>query len=75
MKDFMNEIFHDEPKILGTADKINSLLYAIKRKFTFTNLEYGLKTLRIAKYSKDSFLRLKALRRLANLEDLDGEKD
>lgn len=70
----MNEIFQDEPRILSRAEKLNSFLYDIARKFSFTKLEYGLKTLGIAKYSDDCFLRLKALRRLANLEDLDGEK-
>lgn len=74
IKDIMNEIFLDEPpKISGKTDQIKSMLYDIKRKFTLTHLEYGLKTLGIAKSSEDSFLRLKALRRLANLHDLDGK--
>lgn len=73
VKDIMNELFQDEPKIISTADKINSFLYAIKKKVTLTKLEYGLKILGIAKFSKDPFLRLKALRRLANLEDFDGK--
>lgn len=40
-----------------------------------TKLEYALKTLRLAKFSKDPYLRLKALRMLAKIEDLEGNCD
>lgn len=71
MNDFLNEIFVYEPDFYS---KIKGLYTNFMKKFTLTKLEFALKTLNIAKYSTDPYLRLKALKNLAALKDLDGKQ-
>lgn len=66
VKDVFNEFFQDD------EPKINGFLYNMRKKLKLTKLEYALKTLRLAKNTKDPYLRLKALRLLSKIEDLEG---
>ncbi|CRL02310.1 CLUMA_CG015381, isoform A [Clunio marinus] len=65
VKDILNELFQEETMIY-------SVLYNIKKKLTFTKIEYALKTLRVAKHSTSPFERRKAIRNLSSIRlDLD----